>query len=477
MAEAQSDLPARVKTFVQRHHLVASGDTLVVAVSGGPDSVCLLHVLWQLRDELNVHLHVAHLNHQLRGAESRADVRYVTGLAKRLGIPATIEARDVAGYRTRHRLGLEEAARQVRYEFLARVADSTGSRCVAVGHTADDQAETILMHLVRGAGGSGLRGMLPRTPWLGQAGPISIVRPLLEVRRQEVAAYCRAHGLEPRLDASNLELSPLRNRIRHRLVPLLEKLNPAAVAALLRMARAVGDDLDFIESQVAQEWGQTVQHVAGGLALDKARLSRLHPALRRHLLRRALEEATGERRDVEAVHIEQAMALLERPAGSHLDLLKGLTLYADYRRLLLGADPARLCPLPPLSGEHHLRVPGTTEFPGWRVAVQLMPAASSPPPVSGGWAAELDFAATGAELMVRGRLPGDRFQPLGMDTPKKLQDFFVDEKVPRPWRARVPLVASSRGIVWAVGYRIASWARVTVATRQVLRLDFELLAS
>jgi len=181
----QPTLEQRVLHFIQEHHLVSSQDKLLVAVSGGQDSVCLLHILVRLREELDIRLHVAHLNHQLRGAEAEADARYVSELAHQLGIPATIEQRDVKGYQAQKRLSLEEAAREVRYSFLAQVAGSIGTERVAVGHTMDDHIETILMHLIRGTGTRGLRGLQPATLWQSAASRLTIIRPLLEISHQE----------------------------------------------------------------------------------------------------------------------------------------------------------------------------------------------------------------------------------------------------------------------------------------------------
>jgi tRNA(Ile)-lysidine synthase len=178
------ELKQRVLDFIQSQQLV-SGKKLVVAVSGGADSVCLLHILAKLQEKLKVKLHVAHLNHQLRGNESEADAKYVSALSRQLGIPATIEGRDVKGYQKRHRLSLEEAAREVRYGFLAEVAKTMGTKLVAVGHTRDDHIETILLHLIRGTGTRGLRGLQPYTDWKSKSGRIAIIRPLLEISRQE----------------------------------------------------------------------------------------------------------------------------------------------------------------------------------------------------------------------------------------------------------------------------------------------------
>ena len=206
----------RVLDFIKSQGLVIPGRTLVVAVSGGADSVCLLSILLELQRELDIRLHVAHLDHRLRGAASRADARYVAGLARRLGLPATIESRDVRSYGRAHHLSLEEAAREVRYAFLAEVAAGAGAERVAVGHTADDHVETVLMHLVRGSGLGGLRGLRPLNRLACAGHDITIIRPLLSLTREETAAYCRRRHLRPRVDASNLSSEPFRNRIRLR---------------------------------------------------------------------------------------------------------------------------------------------------------------------------------------------------------------------------------------------------------------------
>jgi tRNA(Ile)-lysidine synthase len=185
----------RVRRFIREHQLVSSRKNLVVAVSGGPDSVCLLHILVKLQKELDIKLHVAHLNHQLRGDESEADASYVAELARRLGLPATIERRNVPAYQAQHHASLEEAAREVRYTFLAQVAEVAGAERAAVGHTTDDHVETILMHLIRGSGTRGLRGLQPLSRWQSSGASLTIVRPLLPLSREETAAYCRRHHL------------------------------------------------------------------------------------------------------------------------------------------------------------------------------------------------------------------------------------------------------------------------------------------
>ena len=467
-------LLVRVKRFIQEHRLVQPDKPLVVAVSGGADSVCLLHVLLQLGGDLGFSLRAAHLNHKLRGEEADADAHYVAALAQRLEIPATLAEREVRRYQEGKHLSLEEAAREVRYSFLAEVAAATGAGRVAVGHTADDQVETILMHLVRGSGLAGLRGMAPLSRWRSHTGQaeLTVVRPLLEVTRAEAAAYCAAHDLAPRADSSNESLAYLRNRFRSELIPLLRRYNPRVSQALLRTAAAAADDLAYFDEEVSRRWGNAVTEQPYGLVLHTGEVRALPPALRRHLLRAALERQLGDLTDVESSHIEAMTRALAGPAGKRLSLPGGLVFYVDYGACILGRGEGVPCPLPALEGEHRLNVPGETLLPGWRVSARIL----DPPPPRGEpspWRACLDFDQAGPNLVVRGRRPGDRFQPLGLEASKKLQDFMVDVKIPRPWRSRVPLVCSPQGILWVVGWRVGHLARLTSDTKRALLLEFE----
>ena len=466
--KGKGPLERRVWRFIREHGLVSGAETLVVGVSGGPDSVCLVHILASLQAQLGIKLWVAHLNHQLRGDDSEADARYVADLASQIGVPATIGYRDVEAYRREKRCSLEEAAREVRYAFLAEVATSVESSRVAVGHTTNDQLETVLMHLIRGSGG--LRGMSPTTQW----GSLLIVRPLLEVRREETEAYCQLHRLMPRSDSSNLSLSLLRNRIRHELLPLLRSYNPNIDKALLRTTHLLADDLSFLEEEVYQLWGEVVVEEGGTIILDSARVSRLPPALQRRLLRAVVRHLLGNLRDIEATHIEAMRAMTTKPAGKSLSLPRGLVFSTEYGRCLITRDSAPLCPLPTLEGEFPLLIPGETQLPGWQVRAKVVPVEgfASPPQE---FRADLDLDRAGSELMVRARRPGDRFQPLGMKQPKKLQDFMVDAKIPRQWRGRVPLVCSPQQVIWVVGWRIDERVKVTDSTRQILCLEFERL--
>jgi tRNA(Ile)-lysidine synthase len=472
MTRRQS-LPRRVQTYILDRDLIRPGESLVVGVSGGPDSMCLLHIMAGLRKALEVRLHVAHLNHLLRGAESDSDAEYVSAASRRMGLPATIDKRDARAYQREHGLSLEEAAREVRYSFFSEVARAEKAETVAVGHTADDQVETILMHLVRGTGLAGLRGMQPLGTWSSpDEGTVRIVRPLLEVRRQETEAYCAAHRLSPREDSSNLRPEQLRNRIRSELIPLLRSYNPNVDEAVLRAARAAEDDLALIDEEASRLWGSAASENPDGVALDRAEFARLRPALKRHLVRAAIGHLLGDLRDVESTHIESLLDAMAKPAGKSLSLPRGLAFRGGYGEGLVTATGDASSPLPEIDGERRLNIPGCTELPGWQVDSTVLDHQPTEN-VRAELTALLDLDVTGTELTVRPRKRGDRFQPLGMEDTKKLQDFMVDAKIPRHWRDSVPLVCSPQHILWVVGWRIDHRARVTSSTKKALRLRFE----
>jgi len=465
-------LEQRVLLFMQEQHLMSGQPRLVVGVSGGTDSVCLLHILVKLRKELGITINVAHLNHQLRGAEADADAQYVAELARQLDVPIIIDSRNVKAYQTGQRISMEEAAREVRYDFLAEVAESVGTDRVAVGHTVDDNVETILMHLIRGTGTRGLRGLQPLSPWQSFGGGLTVIRPLLPVSRQETVDYCHQNRLIPRIDTSNQSLSPLRNRIRHQLLPLLRSYNPRVDESLLRTARIAADDLAFIDGEITRLQGEITQKMENTVILDKEKFGKLPSALKRQLLRISIEDLLGNLKDIETRHIEGIMGVLDKPAGRRISLPGGLIFSIEYDKYLLGTDTAALSPFPVLEGEFTLKIPGETEAAGWHVKATIIDREQTAEK-DDDFTAHFDLDKAGGEMTVRRRRPGDRFQLLGMSQPKKLNQFMIDAKIPRAWRSRIPLVCSPRHILWVVGWRIDERVKVTDTTRQILSLKFK----
>jgi tRNA(Ile)-lysidine synthase len=479
MGNRMDPLQRKAWSALQRGRFIGSGALLVVAVSGGADSVALLHALLTLRGRAGLRLHVAHLNHDFRGDEADEDARFVARLGVSLDLPVTVEKINPVAYQREAGLSsFEEAAREVRYGFLARVARDTGAAAIALGHTADDQAETVLMHLVRGAGLHGLRGMEELSTWKDREGahPARLFRPLLGATKQETAAYCQRRRIAFRTDSGNLSMRFTRNRVRSRLMPALKEYNPRIMEALIRLSRAASLHSDYLDGEVSKVWPVVARREGEGVLLDAAQLVSVHPLVRRLVFRMAYREVAGDTRRLMETHVTAMEGLLGAQAGRSLDLPRGLRLSRGHAHLALSAGPRNdACPFPLLEGEHSLPLPPagaevTSVVPGWRITCTLAaPMEGAPRDV---FSALLDRDSLGERLLVRARAPGDRFQPLGMGAEKKLQDFFVDEKVPRQWRDRVPLLISERGIAWVVGYRVAQWARVGSGGGTPIRIEF-----
>jgi tRNA(Ile)-lysidine synthase len=499
----------RIRKMIAEYGLLSAGETVVVGVSGGPDSLCLLHALCRLRREYDLSLHVAHLHHGLRGAGADADAQYVRVLASDWGLPCTVDKVDVPSLARQHRLAVEEAARRARYSFLSRVAQNIGARTIAVGHNADDQAETVLMHWLRGSGLAGLRGMLPRTPLsdnrlLGTSGGrypgagLALIRPLLEVTRAEVEAYCDFHGLEPRFDLSNLDTTYFRNWLRHEVFPLLESHNPNVQEVIRRSARVMADDYALLRTLLEQTWPEIVleesfsspvapgRGAEGGprIAFDLAGWRALPTGLQRATLREAIHVLRRSLRNINFVHVEDALLVArDGTTGAQATLPQGLMLTVEYRRLLIGeagaSEPLPDRPLLPLaSAPIAVRLPGVTPLPGseWTLEAQVVAFKDLPPDWMANtdpWRAFLDVKEVGRDLFLRTRHPGDRFQPLGMGArTAKVADFLTNEKVPRPLRDRLPVLVSEGQILWLCGHRLDERARVRESTTNVLVLRF-----
>ncbi len=449
---------------------VAPADLLLVAVSGGPDSLALLHALARSRSATGLRLHAAHLDHALRGSESAADADFVVEACRKLGLGITTEKADVAAFQQAGRFSLEDAARRVRYDFLARAAAELGASAAALGHTLDDQAETVLMNVIRGSGLTGLSGMGECSRRRIAGADLLLARPLLGVSRSETEGYCAALGLSPRDDPSNRSPRFTRNRVRHDVMPALAKINPAVRDAIARLSESAARDLDYIEGAVDAAWDDVADADRGRVLIDREPFAGLPPAVRAYLLRRAVRLAKGGLEDLETRHVEDMLSMMEGRAGRSLDLPGGLALSVGYRTAAIGSAGLDTCPLPPIEGETPLAVPGETMVGGWRVAVQAV--SDLPGDGADGMRAAISREAAFGGLTVRSRRAGDRFQPLGMTNRKKLKSFIIDCKIDRSWRDRVPLVVGERGIAWVVGWRIAEWAKPSASGPNLL-LAFE----
>lgn len=438
-----------VRRAVARHGMLAPGDLVLVAVSGGPDSVALAQALAILAPEWGIRLHLFHLNHGLRGVEGAADARWVADFAAQRGLPCTVREADVAAAARRYG-GVEAAGRALRYRELGELARATGARRIAVGHNREDQAETLLLRLLRGAGRRGLGGMAPVRPADPPAPPgTTLIRPLLSTARAEIVAFCREQGLAPRVDASNAEAHYLRNRIRLELLPLLRRgYNPQIVRHLAETAGLLRAEDEYLEEAAAAALRRRGLAPEGFAA---AELTAEHPALQRRMVRR-LADAAG--LSLDRAHVEAILDLCAARGTASTDLPGGWRAVAEYGVLALrppAAPEAAAGAAEPVP----LAVPGATSALGWRFTAARAVAGAADAAAGGGrLAVEVDPERLPGALAVRTWRPGDRIHPPGMAGSKKLQDLFVDLKVPRAQRRRLPVLVAGAAVVWVVGLRV-----------------------
>ncbi len=455
--KTSADIHDQVRRTIAAHGMMSRGDRVVVAVSGGPDSVALLVLLCELRRRLGIRLHAAHLDHGLRGADSRGDARYVRRLARRLDLPVTVERVRIPPHPDG---GLEQAARAVRYDFLDRVAAGCRADRIATGHTADDQAETVLMRLIRGAGSEGLAGI--------PAVRGHIVRPLIEVRRTRIERYLRQHRLRPRQDRTNRQLDRLRNRVRWKLIPLLERhYQPNIVEILNRIARLEGEERDYFRS-LAGEWleGSARRVSKGKIILDLSGFGNYFNIGQKYLLRELIGRLKGDLRGIESQHLEQLIDLARKESvGSRLSLPDAIVVERARDGLIFIRERSRpFC--------QAVELPGTAilDQPGWIFRSRLLDKRSGfrLPAKKDEHRAFFDWSRLQGPFVLRSRRPGDRFRPLGMRGSCKLSDYFIDRKIPRALRDDIPLLAGRDGIIWVVGGGIGEPFKVSESTTTVL---------
>jgi len=458
-------LERRVLMHIRRHRIFGPGEHILVGVSGGPDSTALLVILSRLRAKLASNVTAAHFDHMLRTRkEANDDALFVTEIAGRLGVPLVGGAADVRANARRNHHSLEDAARRLRYAFLGERAIAIGASCVSVGHTMDDQAETVLLHVIRGAGLAGLAGMGPKAPWPFGPGPY-LARPLLGLRRADTEHYCRELGVEPRRDPTNDLATATRNRLRRELIPVLRRFNPQIEEAIVRLADIAAGESAYLD-ELARSYSPDISSTkSGAVSISRRDLLAAHPALARRLIRLAVEEVSGAAVDIEAFHIESLLDALQKPPGS-CSLPAGLLARIDDRALSI-----RRWHLPVAAEirETKLSLPGTAAAGDWTVSARITAVANRPREVTPG-EAYLDIGKTGSELTVRSRRPGDRLRPLGLGGEKKLQDILVDAKVPAHERDGIPLVCVRGQIAWVVGHYIDERFALTAESKQALHL-------
>ena len=455
---------ADVHACIDEGRMLPHGAHVVVAVSGGADSVALLATLFQLRSHYGITLTVVHVNHQLRGKESHRDALFVEQYAARLGVPCYVESVDVKSVQRTQGLSPQHAARKLRYEYFTRMQHTLSATRVALGHTANDQAETLLVRLVRGSGPAGFAGMPSvRLPY---------IRPLMRMYRHEIEAYLTAHGLPWVEDRTNVERRYLRNRLRLDLLPLLRQYNPQIDKRLNDLAAMLSADNRYLERQTDTLMPQVISwQTEGRLFLECRAFCTAALSLQRRVLRRISDTVLHVETVVNFRHIEVLRHLLtEAESGKRATFPGGWRAERQRSGVLLW----NLRHLPSRSRIRTLPVPGHIDMPELALRLTAEVLARAPTCLATeSDVAYMDLQRLKFPLAVRCRQPGDRVYPLGAPGSKKLKDFFIDKKIPKAQRDMIPLVTSGSEIVWVVGYGLAEPCKVHPHTQQVVRLSCE----
>jgi len=457
----ENPLVAKVEATIHKHHLINSGDRILVSVSGGPDSVALLSILQELKDEFQWNLEVAHINHKLRGKESDKDLEFVKKLTAKYGLQFHSTTVNTKRFAKDKKLSLEDAARQIRYNFFEKTAQKIKADKIALGHTQNDQAETILMRLFRGAGTLGLSGI-----------PIKrgkFVRPLLEVSREEILKYLKQNKLSYRIDKSNLTAQFLRNRIRAKLLPWLKKeINPEIISTLNRTATILNEIEQFLDKETKKIFEKLAQTGKNKILINRQKFSNLENIFKKNLVRYSWRKLTAEIYPLEFKQVERVLDLVETgQVGKRVNLKNGYWAELNSKHLVIFKKQLKKYKIP-------VKFPGEFKLNGHNLKARIIERNKLPEKIrtKSENQAYLDWEKLKGTLNLRGYLPGDKFQPLGMKGNQKLSDFFVNSKIPRYKREEILLLTSKKKIAWIVGQRISDEFKITNKTKKVLALQF-----
>jgi tRNA(Ile)-lysidine synthase len=454
------DLDGIVRATISRCAMFARGDTVLVGLSGGPDSVCLLTMLYTFKDDMGLRLHAVYIDHGLRLTEVPDEIAFCDDLCARLSVPFLVRTVDVKTYAAGRGMNRQEAARELRYQTYEEVLFQVRGGKIALGHTADDQLETFLLRLLRGAGPKGLSGIPPVRG--------NIVRPLIDTERDDVEEYLHRRSMRYIVDSSNLREDYLRNRIRKTFIPALKKVNPSIVRTTQKTMEILREEERYFDIIITKNLMKLISRKTNSrIELFLIPMEAMEKVILRRVLRRAIEETRGLRK-IGFINIEEVIDLIKKGrAGDRLYLPDGLRAIRGYATLIITSEtPKKLETLP-------LTVPGEAVSRPCKVVIRASVDEAAVDYKDGKTKAVFDADKTGTSLTVRSRKEGDFFFPMGFGKRKKLQDFFVDEKVPRDERDEIPVVVKGTDIIWIAGFRGDERFKVTEGTKRFLTLELK----
>jgi tRNA(Ile)-lysidine synthase len=452
----------KLRVAIQRFGLINKGDRILIALSGGPDSMALLYGLLAIRGEYDLKLFVAHLNHKLRGRESDQDERFAKSLASKLKLKFFSKKIDVKREAQKRKMSIEETAREIRYRYLESLAEKIKADKIALGHQADDQAETFLMRLLRGAGAAGLSGIPPKRG--------KIIRPLIQIKREEIESFLKSNKIPSRLDSSNLQTDYLRNKIRLSLLPRIkEEFNPRIVESLNRTADIISSQQEYISKKCELILRGIVTKRKSKLMVDTAEFLGYHACLQREMIRLCVKELKGDLNRFTFESVERALNLIHKEKrGKRAKLVESIWLEHGGNELVFYRGGKK-------EYDYPLTLPGKAVLSEWgiRICGKILKRKPAQEELVGPHhnLVYLDWKKLKSPFRLRTRRRGDRFKPLGMKGSKSVADFLIDAQVPRHQRDLVAILTSKGKIAWVVGYRESEGFKVTGDTRSVLKIE------
>ncbi|HHY81199.1 MAG TPA: tRNA lysidine(34) synthetase TilS [Clostridiales bacterium] len=461
----------KVANFIQDQCLILPGDKVIVGLSGGADSVALLHILKELRGQLKLELFAAHINHCIRGQEAINDAVFAEDLCKSWNIPFFLKIADIPELSRRLNLTEEEAGRQVRYDFFYEVMDKVKGNRIATAHHKNDQAETILHNIIRGTGIQGLSGIKPIRDGC-------IIRPLLVVTREEILDYIKMHSLSYREDATNADLTYTRNRIRNRLIPILTReYNPDIIERLYIMGNIIREEDEFLTDYCSKVYRELCTLESGQIIMHLNKFNACHGAVQKRLVRLAVSKLRGDLDGVGYDHIDAVVTLARRSRTGTRTLVpasgKGCPVIVAeviYDKLIFRKNNDET---PVEYYDELLPVPGQVRLEKLGLIVTAEKWDRKKSLHFSSQCIYIDEDAVKGSLRLRQRVKGDRFKPLGMNGSKKLKDYFIDMKIPRDERDRIPLLVDEENIIWVVGLQLNQDYRITGSTKNILKISIE----
>lgn len=462
----------RVINYIEDNSMLQKGDKVIVAVSGGPDSVCLLHLLNELKSIFNIELYAAHVNHCLRGSESDEDEKYVKRFCDSLGIAVHCKRIDIEKYAKEKNISCETAGREARYGFFAELMEELGAQKVALAHNSNDQAETILMRIMRGTGIEGLRGILPVRDGI-------FIRPILGTTREEIENYCIEKNLNPRIDKTNLQNIYNRNKVRLELIPYIQRnFNKDIISVLNRLSVLINKDSEFLEELAEEKYHRYCLCKDNSVIIDKSAFLEKDAMLTR-IIRKAITKFSGNLNDIESIHIYDIISLQKTGTGRKISLPRRITVENIYEDIIIKkADSEtniKQSILRQLVDKKDLTLlkEGCQEYISElsiNIRMQVIPNNSKIDFKAEVLTKYFDYDKIKDDIIIRTRREGDRFIPYGMKGSKKIKDMFIDLKIPKDKRDSIPLLCFGSEIIWIIGYRVSDNYKITKETRNILEV-------